>query len=330
MGQTTIEWTASYHSDGTISPGYTFNTWIGCQKISPGCKYCYAQTLDNRWNGGHWGANAPRKEMGEAYWKKPGIWNRQAQAKGSRIRVFCASMADIFEDHPDTMKPRKRLFELIPNTPWIDWLLLTKRPNLIRSLLPVKQLPVNVWLGTSVENQAEANTRIPELLSVEASVHFLSMEPLLGPVDLHQVNVLPQVETHTSNQDLVMGSCLGAGSVFPAGITWVIAGGESGHHARPMHPDWVRSIRDQCASAQTPFFFKQWGEWVDLNNWSDPAKTENDSPGADQARIISPKAVYHSWNQTPELRSYRVGKKASGRLLDGKLHADFPLMPSLI
>lgn len=283
MGYSTIEWT-----------DFTFNPWIGCIKVSAGCKNCYAEAMDRRWKGGHWGPGSTRKPMSEAYWKQPLKWNKAAAAAGVKAKVFCASMADVFEGHPDTLPHLQRLFVLINQTPNLIWQLLTKRPENILKLVPewwIKHgFPPNVWIGTSVENQEAVEERIPHLLKVPANVRFLSCEPLLGPVNLEW--------TFPIND----GS--GEWIRYMTGIDWVIAGGESGHGARPMHPDWVRGIRDQCSAADVPFFFKQWGEWC---------------PG-ERGRLYREKTIDFTDGQV----MVRVGKKAAGRLLDGVEHNEFP------
>lgn len=221
MGAATkIEWTATVRADGSVVPGYTFNPWWGCVKVSPGCAHCYAEAFDRRTHGTerhtdargvvrepHWGNDAPRRFFGDAHWRQPIAWNRAAEKAGERRRVFCASMADVFEDRPDLVAPRARLFALIDATPTLDWLLLSKRPENIGRLLVEAadwgkantsldhialrewgqghgQPFPNVWLGTTVENQEQADLRIPLLLQVPAAVRFLSVEPMLGPVDL--------------------------------------------------------------------------------------------------------------------------------------------------
>lgn len=217
---------------------HTFNPWWGCVKISPACTNCYAATFDKRLGGDHWGVDSSRKFFGDKHWNEPLKWNKEAQAKGERARVFCASMADVFEDRPDLVAPRLRLWKLIESTPWLDWLLLTKRPQNISRMLPTDKengIPFfrNVWLGTTVESQEYAKERIPHLLANPATVHFLSCEPLLGPLDL---------------------TCY-FGEEY--GVDWVITGSESGPKARPQNVDWYRSIRDQCYAARVAFFLKQ-------------------------------------------------------------------------
>jgi protein gp37 len=224
MENSKIEWTH-----------HTFNPWIGCSKASPGCVNCYAETLNERWAwGAQWVKGGNRHKTSAANWEKPLGWNKAAQKRGERLRVFCASLADVFETNAkDQMHEwREELHhELILKTPWLNWLLLTKRPEHIASYYGTREIPFNVWLGTSVESQTYANRRLPHLLSNNATVRFLSCEPLLGPLDLR-----PWLE----------------------GIHWVIVGGESGPNFREMNPDWVRDIRDQCVEAGVAFNFKQW------------------------------------------------------------------------
>jgi protein gp37 len=193
MSTTKIEWTATRLPDGTVLKGKSFNTWQGCHKVSPACKNCYAETMANRFAPGHWGLNAPRKLQEEGYWKKPHSWNRTAKKKGIRIKVFSNSMSDLFERHPDAdmnavlHEQRQRLFNLTTETPYLDYLFLTKRIDNVLSMVPSDWLtdwPVNVWQGTTIENQEQADKRIPELLKVPAKIHFVSMEPLLESVDL--------------------------------------------------------------------------------------------------------------------------------------------------
>lgn len=209
---------------------HTFNPWIGCTKVSAACDHCYAEAWDARFNGERWGPHAARTRT--KTWGNPIKWNRKAEAEGRRYRVFCASLADVFDNHK-SIEPawREDLFALIEDTPNLDWLLLTKRPqNIGRWEGRNGDWPPNVWLGTTVENQEEFNRRVPHLLKHDATVRFLSMEPLLGPVD--------------------MSSHIGD-------LQWIITGGESGTHFRRADHDWFRSLRDQCKQANVPFLFKQ-------------------------------------------------------------------------
>jgi len=279
MGVTKIEWC-----------DYVFNPWYGCTKVSPACDNCYAESWAKRSGLVKWGNN-PRRRTGESYWKQPIKWNRAACASGVRHKVFCASLADVFDNQADPTW-RADLFTLIDHTPWLDWLLLTKRPQNIVTMLPEFSVATwdigardwadtpayrtNVWLGTTVENQAEADRRIPHLLAVPAKIKFLSCEPLLGPIRFQDVPGFNRVSLSLSNW-------------------WIISGGESGPHARPPMIEWARSIRDQCAIARVPFFWKQWGEYAP------------DDPTASHTAMR------------------RVGKKAAGALLDGREHKEFPI-----
>ena len=226
--ETTIEWT-----------DYTFNPWWGCTKVSPACDSCYAER-SSLWRGqAVWGAEAPRRFLSEATWRKPLEWNRRAEAGDPRHRVFCGSMCDILEKRSDLDLLRDGLWELIEATPNLVWQLLTKRPQHYLRMTPWGTTwPSHVWAGTTVENQQMAKVRIPHLLRVPAVVRFLSCEPLLEPLDLRK-HLVPDRDGRR--------------------VDWVIVGGESGPSPRLMEPSWVQSIRDQCLEAEVPFFFKQWG-----------------------------------------------------------------------
>lgn len=232
---------------------HTFNPWVGCQRVSPGCENCYAETRDNRFHAGrHWGPGGTRQVTSEAIWRQPEKWNDEASEADVRARVFCASLADVFEDRPELVKPRERLFALIARTPNLDWQLLTKRPeNMVRLAPPswAKGWPNNVWAGTTVEDQRRADERIPHLLNVPARVRFLSCEPLLGPVDLSAYFGGAYVA--------LPGDRIEPNYNF--GIHWVIVGGESGPGARPFDVAWARSIVAQCRAASVPVFVKQLG-----------------------------------------------------------------------
>ncbi len=237
MAETTIQWTQRRLPSGTLLPGYTFNPWWGCLKVSEECRHCYAEGIARHYGHQVWGpaVTTTRRFFGESHWAEPLRWNRQAQQQGHHRSVFCASMADVFEDHPAVEEARARLWHLIEETPWLNWLLLTKRPEHVLAMSPWKQedpWPDHVWVGTSIGTQHWAEARLPHLLQVPAVVRFVSCEPLLGPLDL--TPWLPRLQ-------------------------WVICGGESGAHARPMWPAWVRALREQCQQVGVPFFFKQWG-----------------------------------------------------------------------
>lgn len=285
--KTKIEWTDS-----------TFNPWIGCTKVSPGCDHCYAERQDARGIYGelHWGPGVPRKRTSAANWRKPLRWNSETfvqcghcgwrgdlvtvinsgacpscgtvdDYRVARRRVFCASLADVF-DNAVPAEWRRDLFDLIRATPHLDWLLVTKRIGNVGRMIPdcwSVALPPNVWLGITVTDQAEADRDIPKLLAVKTlGVRFLSIEPMLGPVDLAPAYLpCPNAESVIMDPDTGARECCSrcdyTGLGDEIGIDWVIVGGESGPHARPMHPDWARSLRDQCATAGAQFMMKQMG-----------------------------------------------------------------------
>ena len=222
---------------------HTFNPWWGCAKVSPACDNCYAESWAKRVGSKVWGSGAPRRFFGPTHWQEPLKWNAESEVQGVRRRVFCASMADVFERRLDLVEPRWRLWELIEKTPQLDWLLLTKRPRNVAGMVPwdKSQWPSNVWLGTTVENQAWADKRLPALLRCGAKVRFLSCEPMLGAIDL-----TPWLASEA--------------------IDWVIAGGESGVNSRPMDPSWPRALRDQCVRHGVAFHFKQWGHWAPVDS----------------------------------------------------------------
>lgn len=260
MLETKIEWTDS-----------TFNPWWGCEHVSPGCDHCYAEAQAKRY-GHKW---SDRRMFGINHWREPLKWNAQAATLKKRRKVFCASFADVFEDRPQLKLERTRLWALILLTPWLDWLLLTKRPQNIRRLLPtpadyvgmnyeardlldrdhvyvagvyrpglfytgtetIARPPPNVWLGMTAENQKWFDYRRKHLLNVPATVHFVSIEPQLGPIDARLA------EHHDGR-----------------GIDWIICGGESGHGARAFDLEWARDLADQCTVAGVPFFMKQLGK----------------------------------------------------------------------
>lgn len=349
---------------------HTFNPWEGCTKVSPGCARCYAESRNARWNKGtavHWGKGAPRRRTSGANWKKPIKWNKKAGAEElaaqailsdpnsghanrqwaetwHRPRVFCASLAD-WLDAEVPVEWLTDLLDLIRQTPYLDWLLLTKRPenwkprleaalafyaDRIESALTddeadfmnwlsawirndgIDPIPPNIWIGTTAEDQKRADERIPKLLQIPATVRFLSCEPLLEDVRIFvPLNVRPKNESLS-----MMG-----------GIHWVICGGESGAHARPMHPEWALSLRDQCAAAHVPFFFKQWGDWLPI--CYDPPGWQPTPDGQDWHKG-KPSIVLQRdgriENAFPEgaMTCIRIGKKSAGRLLCGNLHHEFP------
>ena len=316
MGETTIEWTATYNADGTVTPGYSWNPWIGCTKVSQGCVNCYAESFARRYGKAEWGPQAQRVRTSAANWRKPLAWNRKAEQEGRRYKVFCASLSDVFESNEQLIEWRTDLWRLIDSTPRLDWLLLTKRPENISDMAPVLWLdagrwPANLWIGTSVENQEQAEKRIPALLKIPALVRFLSCEPLLGPVDLSKwLYCCPSCGAPRKDSFyLGCGYC----EALPTarGISWVIAGGESGTLARPMHEDWALSLRDQCQSARVPYFFKQWGQWLPTSQRPDNWYNSGDLMLADD-------------KLTPGRFIRLASKHDAGRMLDGREWNEMP------
>lgn len=325
---------------------HTFNPWRGCEKVSPGCANCYAEATSKRNPKvlGEWGPDTRRAPASEGYWRQPLSWNREAEKAGERHRVFCASLADVFEEREDLEAWRQRLFELIEKTTHLDWLLLTKRPDFAADWLRERYetagsgpLP-NLWLGTSVEDQKRADERIPELLRAPAAVRFLSCEPLLEEVDLRGL-LRPRLgRSGECPRCGFLDSTWGHARQCTGVIDWVIVGGESGSKARPVHPDWVRLIRDQCQWSGAAFFFKQWGAWAprrvrniargskagSIEPWTIVSSTERKNRGA---------RVYHAYPRNLELDQNgfadywlleKAGKKAAGRLLDGRTWDELP------
>jgi protein gp37 len=271
-----IEWTT-----------HTFNPWIGCTEVSPGCDHCYARELARRYGWSSWGKGAERHRTSAAVWRQPILWNRKAATSGDPVFVFCASLADFFDPEvPDDW--RRDAWDVIRRTPHLTWQILTKRPNLIPRFLPPDWGDgwPHVWLGTSTEDQR--NTwRARKLHEVPAAVHFWSVEPMLGAID---TTGLPLPE-------------------------WVICGGESGPHARPMHPDWARSLRDQCAAAGVPFLFKQWGHYRPGLAGEHGAR-RIDSSGREVLDRMA-------WD-AEDAYVVPVGKHAAGRVLDGRTWDEMP------
>jgi protein gp37 len=232
---------------------HTFNPWTGCTQVSPACNNCYALAWSKRSGVVEWGPGKPRRRTTPAYWRQPYKWEREAITCGIRPRVFCASLADVFDAEVEPAW-RADLWELILATPHLDWLLLTKRPNLIRRNLPADWGTgwPNVWLGTTVESQAYT-WRIRHLVEVPAVVRFLSCEPLLGPLDLAW-----WIRWAGCTCDGEYAPCEVCYELGPREtLDWIIAGGESGAHRRPMDWAWARSLRDQCQAEGVAFWWKQ-------------------------------------------------------------------------
>lgn len=261
-----IEWTT-----------HTFNPWWGCVRVSEACKHCYAESWAKRVGQDVWGPGSDRRFFTDNHWREPLRWNRAAEGAPQRPRVFCASMADVFEDRPDLVPHRDRLFDLIEATPNLDWLLLTKRPqNVLRLTRWAQDWPSNVWLGTTVELQKRAEELLPYLAEIPAAVRFISAEPLLGPLSIEPW----------------LGST----------IDWVITGGESGPKARPASPEWFRGLLRQCMETDVAFHFKQWGDWA-------PGDAEN----LPKARIV--KAA--DGTKMLRIGKKQAGRRLDGREYDG-------------
>lgn len=212
----------------------TFNPWVGCTKLSAGCDHCYAENTNKRAGHSNWGAGAERRVTTDTNWRGPIRWNRKAEAAGTRTKVFCASMADVF-DGEASADARKRLWDLIRTTPFLDWQILTKRPANFHRFLPKDWGDgySNVWLGVTAENREQALRRIPILQSTPAAIRFVSAEPLLD--DLGELNL--------------------------DGIAWMIIGGESGSkNARPFDVTWVGRMIDRCKQQRVKVFVKQLGK----------------------------------------------------------------------
>lgn len=345
--ETSIEWTDS-----------TWNPWMGCTRVSPACDNCYAAvSAPARIHAIAWGAGEDRVRTTVKNWNLPLRWQRQSsaffEANGRRRRVFCASLADVFDNQVD-VEWLVDVLAVLQQTPDLDWLLLTKRIGIVVNRLRAAadlaaarqatselalwirawvdgQPPANVWIGATVCNQEEATRDIPKLLAVPAATRFLSIEPLLGPISLR-------------------GIAAGDPASFDgvAALSWVIVGGESGPKARPMLPAWPQQLRDECSKVGVPYLFKQWGEWHTAaynastgqavfrqfdshQHWVNKASTwVNGGICLDKnGRELTNGAAFAMARDTqafPVTIMHRVGKAAAGRALDGVLHDGYPML----
>jgi protein gp37 len=300
---------------------HTFNAWIGCAKVNEACKFCYAEAHDNRfYNESHWGLGSNRLMTSDKYWNQPNNWNRAAGNAKIKLRVFCSSLADVFEDHPQVVEARKRLFNLIENTPNLIWMLLTKRPENIMGMVPMtwvfNGVPDNVRFGVSIGNQKHFDTMWPVMEKTMydlSAPYFLSMEPLLGPVEFAKFDESLMIEGKGRSMHLP---------------SYIIVGGESGSKARPMHASWVELIQNQCLLYGIKFHFKQWGEWQDgsdgLSRYNaillgNGEVIDNSEAGLKAARK---KYTDAEWSNQAPRAICKVGKERSGDLLNGSRFKD--------
>jgi len=359
---------------------HTFNPWMGCTKVSEGCAHCYAEAMmDRRYGKVQWGAAGARVRTSAQLWRQPLRWNdspwfqcevcgRRGNSKDfvehnktcradtcnpTRQRVFCGSLMDAGDVHPSVAREWvDDLVRLIEATPNLDWLLLTKRPEDVLARFGtywgMTEWPGNVWCGVSVENQAAAEARIPVLQQIPAVVRFLSVEPMLGYIDMSEavkpeeedwdyVNAsrweddpepeeyVPECEEECDwincGDDLVYSSehrewverrraQAGFQALKRDVIDWVICGGESGAEARPMSPIWARGLRDECRAAGVAFFFKQWGEWA---------------PFDQLAWATDETLLKHRPVEMGGVMMCRVEKHLAGRVLDGRTWDETPI-----
>lgn len=349
-----IEWTEQ-----------TWNPIVGCSIVTPGCTNCYAMKMAARLEAmgvPHYAGLTKPSKAGAVWTGKlalaPGKILTEPLRRKKPTMYFVNSMGDLFHEETPT-EWIDRVFAVMALTPQHTYQVLTKRSSLMRryfqidhdhdymnrvdgqvwSLLGTHEgskifhggswrprWPLaNVWLGVSAERQKEADERIPDLLATPAAVRFVSAEPLLGPIDFTTEYLrdkcggkypfpMLSMEDRTTRLDL---------------LDWIIVGGESGPGARPMHPDWARSIRDQCAAADVAFFFKQWGEWgperphpVGDEEGSIRAMTTVSS--TDRREIGRLSYLAGSGLDKPSTPLRRLGKARAGRLLDGREHNDMP------
>ncbi|WP_454919262.1 DUF5131 family protein [Xanthobacter sediminis] len=304
---------------------HTWNPWVGCTKVSPACDGCYAEHLmDRRMGRVTWGGpgrgRGTRSRTSEHTWNDPFRWQRKAEKDGTRPFVFCASLADIF-DNAVPPEWRREAFDVMRRTPRLVYLLLTKRPqNIARLTEEAGGLPSNCALGTTVEDQKRANINVPTLVlsGLDPLFYFVSCEPLLGKVELNNIN---------PPGSGIAGSNFFWRTTLRPRIGWVITGGETdqgAHKARPSHPDWFRALRDQCAVDGVPFHHKQNGEWKD---GSDFATDDSVRAVLTDGRVLLPdmESFRTADRENPVMRHSptlmrRIGKARAGRTLDGVLH----------
>lgn len=318
----------------------TMNFWIGCQEVSPACDHCYARDFTNaRVNAARaaagkppivWGPGGARHQTAEANRKKPLRWNLIAAEAGVRLRVFCSSLSD-WADNAVPDEWRAEIAATIIATPWLDWMLLTKRignaHEMLTKMFP-DGVPPNAWIGSTICNQDEARRDITKLLMVKSvlgiSKVFLSIEPMLSAINLTHIELpYSTLNAFTGVETDELGEC-----GWCVGVDLVICGGESGQGARPMHPDWARALRDQCAAAGVPFHFKQWGEWLPTEQTS-PDLADDDGT---MRLVMTDFGIDYgdlergAWGDHRDISgmTVRVGTRKAGHLLDGVEHREMP------
>lgn len=361
----------------------TFNGWWGCNKVSPACDNCYAERDAKRFAPGQvlWGVDSTRRLFGDKHWQAPLNWAKTMPAKlGRRPRIFSASMSDWLDlDAP--MTEFIRLLDTIRLTPELDWLLLSKRVGNWRKRMEAAaahlwdnpagsdeltrwimlwlrgEPPAHVQIGSTMVTQPEVDRDGPKLAAVPARVRFISIEPMLGAMDISKWLQLGRCQSRDGGDSSGPLRCgLPAGhdddhtALIETGakwlgvsgeLQWVIAGGESGPKARPAHPDWFRSLRDQCAAAGVPFHFKQWGEWWEVDSDGRDEETGDhrviEVPGIAASERFDPKTdcliapdgrAFRSLDGLPAdvpcRHMTRLGTANAGRQLDGVEHNGFP------
>lgn len=330
----------------------TWNVIIGCSKTSPGCDNCYAEKMAVRLSHIETTAYYQSVTVHRAH-GTPKSWNgrtflvldaiKKPLKRKKPTKYFVCSMGDLFHENVP-FEWIDKVMEVIHKCPQHIFQILTKRPQRMLEYYAKRveftegskfPMPLpNIWLGVTSENQEQANKRIPILLSIPAAKHFVSIEPMLSEIELTKL-YLNGNENYTKNAltGCFSGKSIEYDSYMGPKLDWVIVGGESGHKARPMHPDWVRSVRDQCKAAKVPFLFKQWGEWI-IADASQGAISSNKPYGTlfpdgkwipnifdEKGNLVSYGASEYHKNI---IGLYRVGKKQAGRLLDGREHNEFP------
>ena len=305
--KTKIQWTDA-----------TWNPLRGCSRVSDGCRNCYAESVAHRFSGpGMPYEGLTRIVNGRPTWTGevrmiPELLDQPLRWRKPR-RIFVNSMSDLFHENvPDEFI--YRVLMTIAHADRHAFQILTKRPERMRKIMQewgnmIGEPPRNAWLGVSVENQAAADERIPLLLDTPAAVRWLSAEPLLEATDVSRW-LRPR---QRPNADGYGGDCSPGWTTDFTVLDWIVAGGESGPHARPTHPEWMRSLRDQCKAAGVRFFFKQWGEWIPGSQTSDTGN---------QTALVGACQHGHRWDNGTH--SWRIGKKAAGRRLDGVPHDEYP------